>query len=140
MKKYIGTKEIKAEPMNLGEFVKITGRNPYANASDMHADDEEGYIVEYEDGYRSWSPKDVFEKAYKVADTFLDRIHIERDELSLRYNRAQDFCFSSKFKDLPSNERQAFEVQLDLMRKYLSVLDARIRYAENKLNINTAKL
>lgn len=139
MKKYIGTKEIKAEPMNLGEFVKITGRNPYANASDMHADDEEGYIVEYEDGYRSWSPKDVFEKAYKVADTFIDRLHIERDELSLRYMRAQGFCFSRKFKDLPSNERQAFEVQLDLMRKYLSVLDARIRYAENKLNINTAK-
>lgn len=133
MKKYIGTKQVSAEPMNLGEFIKTTGRNPYANNSDMHGDNEDGYIVEYEDGYRSWSPKDVFEKAYRVADTFIDRLRIERDELSLRYNKAQDFFYSPKFKELLwQEEQQAFETQLDLMRKYLSVLDARIQYAENK--------
>ena len=27
-------------------------------------DDREGYAVKYEDGYVSWSPKDVFERAY----------------------------------------------------------------------------
>jgi len=26
---------------------------------------EEGYTVKYEDGYMSWSPKEVFEKAYQ---------------------------------------------------------------------------
>ena len=65
MKTYIGTKQIKAEPMNLDEFIEQTGRNPYANSSDMHNNNEKGYIVEYENGYKSWSPKDVFEKAYK---------------------------------------------------------------------------
>ena len=28
MKKYIGTKQIEAEPMTLGDFVQETGRNP----------------------------------------------------------------------------------------------------------------
>lgn len=46
MKQYIGTKVISAEP-------KI---NPKGL---------DGYKVVYEDGYESWSPKDVFEKAYK---------------------------------------------------------------------------
>ncbi len=45
MKKYIGTKIIKAEP--------------------MEKDGQEGYKVVYQDGYESWSPKDVFEKFYR---------------------------------------------------------------------------
>lgn len=27
--------------------------------------DKEGYFVEYADGYKSWSPKEVFEEAYR---------------------------------------------------------------------------
>jgi hypothetical protein len=46
MKKYIGTKMIEAEPC-------------------VHENDRrEGYRIRYADGYESWSPKDVFEKAY----------------------------------------------------------------------------
>lgn len=44
MNSYIGLKSVKAEPQ-----VK---------------DGKDGYKVVYEDGYESWSPKDVFEKAY----------------------------------------------------------------------------
>lgn len=29
------------------------------------AKDQEGYIVKYPDGYISWSPKEVFEEAYR---------------------------------------------------------------------------
>lgn len=29
-----------------------------------HKAGEDGYAVKYEDGYQSWSPKDVFEAAY----------------------------------------------------------------------------
>ena len=28
-------------------------------------DEEDGYLVEYNDGYKSWSPKSMFEKAYR---------------------------------------------------------------------------
>lgn len=31
-------------------------------------DGKEGYAVKYEDGYTSWSPKDVFEAAYRVIE------------------------------------------------------------------------
>ena len=79
MKKYIGTKSVEAVPMELGEYINKGGRNPYKDGT--HKDDEQGYLVKYEDGYESWSPKDVFEKAYKPADTFLDRLYIEDTEL-----------------------------------------------------------
>ena len=37
--------------------------------------DELGYFVVYEDGYKSWSPADVFEKAYLEVSS-LDSINI----------------------------------------------------------------
>ena len=52
MKTYIGTKVIKAEPCKVWKEVG------------KHAIGEDGYRVVYPDGYISWSPKDVFEKAY----------------------------------------------------------------------------
>lgn len=100
MKKYIGTKQVSAEPMNLGEFIKTTGRNPYANSSDIHGNNEEGYIVEYEDGYKSWSPKTVFEKAYKAAETHIDRMRIEFEELRERMKKLKSFLYSEKFLSL----------------------------------------
>lgn len=48
MKKYIGCKMVSAEPAVKGG--------------------KEGYKVVYPDGYESWSPKDVFEKAYLQMD------------------------------------------------------------------------
>ena len=132
MKKYNGTKQIEAEPMTMGEAYRRgllqAGRIP--NEAEKA---KAGYYVRYEGGYESWSPADVFEKAYRVADTFLDRLRIERDDLSARYNKAREFFYSPKFeKELWPEERQAFETQLDIMRKYIAVLDARINLAESK--------
>lgn len=59
MNKYIGVKLIEAEPMTDVDFEKskshivLPDREP-----------REGYMVKYPDGYVSWSPKDVFERAY----------------------------------------------------------------------------
>lgn len=57
MKNYIGTKIIKAEPCEAWQDTK------------GHKKGEEGYKVYYPDGYISWSPKDVFEKAYHEIDS-----------------------------------------------------------------------
>jgi len=45
-------------------------------------DGKDGYGVRYEDGYKSWSPKAAFEKAYRVSEpgvsqslTFGDALH-----------------------------------------------------------------
>lgn len=54
MKKYIGTKEVKAMPMTLGEFISKKGNN-----------EAEGYLVEQADGYQSWEHKVMFEGAYR---------------------------------------------------------------------------
>lgn len=58
MDKYIGCKMIEAEPINLGDYNTLRGWT--VPADENPADD--GYMVIYPDGYRSWSPKDQFEK------------------------------------------------------------------------------
>lgn len=64
MKNYIGVKIVKAEPMTKGEFEKRKGSvSPL-----LEKDSTEGYMVKYPDGYVSWSPKDVFETAYRPLD------------------------------------------------------------------------
>jgi len=58
---YIGTKVIKASPLSKHDFDRMKdGRLP-ADTDE----DQEGYLVEYEDGYKSWSPKVVFERCYR---------------------------------------------------------------------------
>lgn len=52
MNRYIGTKMIEAEPC------------PAWKNMSTHKVGEPGYRVRYSDGYESWSPKDVFERAY----------------------------------------------------------------------------
>lgn len=72
MKKYIGTKIINAKPMTRGDYNNFRG---WELPADEDGSDE-GYLVEYTDGgkantteyrgYVSWSPKDVFERSYKL--------------------------------------------------------------------------
>lgn len=85
MKKYIGTKEVSATPA-----WQIDGTvYPKDGVVPRSMNRKDGYKVVYEDGYESWSPKDVFEKAYKPSDTVLDRLKIERDELKERIEKIE---------------------------------------------------
>lgn len=71
MKTFIGTKMIHAVPMRRGDYNVYRG---WVCPEDENPDDE-GFLVEYVDGgqanhpahagYISWSPKDVFERAYR---------------------------------------------------------------------------
>lgn len=139
MKKYIGTKQVSAEPMNLGEFIKTTGRNPYANSPEMHGNNEEGYIVEYEDGYKSWSPKEVFEKAYKCADTFIDRLFIKHSDLMEKFEKCATFVDSEKFREVVKDDYPAFllSLQRDLMGRYAAILEQRMAIAKGETSITT---
>lgn len=64
MKQYTGTKTVKAMPMTMGEAYERKLLKNGVRPSECETD-KTGYLVEYEDGYQSWSPADVFEKAYK---------------------------------------------------------------------------
>ena len=65
MNKYIGTKIVEAHPMNRGEYNEYRG---WTIPKDENPADE-GFLVKYHDNYESWSPKDVFEKAYLPVET-----------------------------------------------------------------------
>lgn len=93
MKKYIGTKVINAKPMNRLEYNNFRG---WKLPEDENGSDE-GYLVEYSDGgksntaefagYISWSPKDVFEKAYREVNGMSFGLAIEAAKLGLKIAR-----------------------------------------------------
>ena len=64
MEKYIGTKVITAKSMTRGDYNNYRG---WTIPEDENPADE-GYLVKYEDGYISWSPKSTFDKAYRAFD------------------------------------------------------------------------
>jgi hypothetical protein len=69
MKKYVGTKLIQAKPMAYKEYClhKYGNFEPKGELTEIN-EFSEGYLVQYEGGYQSWSPKGVFEKAYAEVD------------------------------------------------------------------------
>lgn len=139
MKKYIGTKQIEAEPMTMGEAYEKgllqAGRVP-TEAEKGKA----GYHVKYKDGYESWSPAEPFEEAYKCADTFLDRLMIEDKELMERFEKCAVFVDSEKFREVVKEDYPAFllYLQREAMGSYLGTLHNRIEYANGaKKECNT---
>lgn len=127
MKKYIETKEVSATPAWRldGKIYPKDGQVPRS------MNREDGYKVVYEDGYERWLPKDVFEKAYKPADTFLDRLYIEDTELKEKYNKFNTFVDSDKFRETIKEDYPAFllYLQREAMGSYLGTLHNRIEYA-----------
>ena len=99
MKKFIGTKEVLAEPMMEGIAYANGWARKGAFVDDNH-NGREGYHVQYvnPDGstYDSWSPKDVFEKSYKPSETFQERVQIERDELAVKAEKLSTFLHKNK--------------------------------------------
>ena len=125
MKKYIGTKQVEAEPMTMGEAYRRNllqnGRVP--NDSEK---DNPGFYVRYQDGYESWSPAETFCKAYKIADTPLDRMIIEHQELRDKINKLEKFFGSSNFQCLSSRTKELIAMQLHIMIEYSLILKERI--------------
>lgn len=84
MKQYIGTKIVQAEPAYRVDgkvFVK-------ANIVPSGVHIEDGYKVVYPDGYESWSPKDVFEAAYRATDGMSFGLAIEAAKMGKKIARA----------------------------------------------------
>ena len=73
MELYIGTKELTAEPLQLGPYNEKRGWTLPENGDYTR----EGYFIEYPDGYQSWSPREIFEASYQKMDAmnFGNAIH-----------------------------------------------------------------
>lgn len=131
MKKYIGTKEVSATPA-----WQIDGTiYPKDGVVPRSMNRKDGYKVVYEDGYESWSPKDVFEEAYKPSDTVLDRLKIERNELKERIEKIEALLENGinevvkKAGGVP--QAVLLILQDSYMVTYLKVLETRIDLMED---------
>lgn len=138
---YVGTKVVRGVPMTRGAYNELRGWEVPANEDP----EDSGYLVEYTDGgksnvegfagYISWSPKDVFERAYQVSaepkiTTFLDRLKIEEQELGERLEKLQIFRKTPTFEALPDRERLDMTKQSVAMVDYQWILKQRIQRAE----------
>lgn len=131
MKQYTGTKTVKAMPMTMGEAYERKLLKEGVRPSECETD-KAGYLVEYEGGYQSWSPAEPFEKAYKLSETFLDRLCIEYTELMERAEKYNDFLASNKVKELDRTSQALLSAQSGLMYQYGFVLGDRMDIVRKK--------
>lgn len=138
MKVYIGTKLIQARPMNRQEYNDYRG---WDLPSDEDGTDK-GYLVEYLDGgqsnhpdhegYISWSPKDVFDRAYDcVGDvsgfpSHIQRVIAEKAQLDSKREKLGHYKKTIRFERLPWQEQELLNTQAHLMTSYSAVLGERI--------------
>ena len=91
MKQYIGTKVIQAEPafrVSCKDFKNVIHPKTYAVPEDRTGQTwEDGYKVVYPDGYVSWSPKEVFEAAYRQTDAMNFGLAIDAMKKGLKVAR-----------------------------------------------------
>ncbi|MEC7121106.1 MAG: DUF2829 domain-containing protein [Pseudomonadota bacterium] len=89
MRKFIGVKFIAAMAMTVGNAMRDhdVRLSPDPSGKDR-ADNEAGYLVEYDSGYKSWSPKEVFDAAYRPADAMTFGLALEALKRGERVARA----------------------------------------------------
>ncbi len=131
-RRYIGTKTIDAIPMTRLAYNLLRG---WTLPADENGEDA-GYLVEYLDGgqanvkgftgYISWSPAEVFEKSYKVADTYQDRVRLEQSDLVEKIEKLAAFFVTDRFESLPPGERDSMHAQHAAMCDYSNALSERI--------------
>jgi hypothetical protein len=129
--KFIGKKEVLASPMTRAEYNKYRG---WKLPEDENGKDE-GFLIEYVEGgdgnhpdhkgYISWSPKKVFVKAYKIAESFGDRVKLEYSELLEKHTKLTK---ALKDKKVPKKEVEILTLQLSAMKGYLIILKKRLSY------------
>lgn len=139
---YVGTKVIHAVPMSRLDYNTLRG---WAMPADETNDP--GYLVQYADGgatnvegfggYISWSPQDVFERAYSTGvtlkeTTFVERMVTELEELTERTAKLGQFILTQKFTELPERKRLALRAQHTAMLDYQWHLGGRLRDEQPK--------
>ena len=140
--KYIGIKTVEAVPMTAIDAIRKgyhTGNN-----------NGDGYEVTYEEGYKSWCPKEVFEKhnheiknaelaataEYMVSSDYKRRFIAEYIQLKNRYEGLKTMIRKWDNDELnftPTCPREIYDVQLAAMQRYLGVLEERAEIEKIKI-------
>lgn len=125
MKQYV-SKQIfcMAEPM------KLKGVPDGVLPFNIDCDEEmDGYLVENHNNELTWTPKSFFEENFTLADSFIDRMKLELDELDDRIWKLEKFIESDAFKSLEETDRNLLNEQLEAMHSYLGALSCRMERA-----------
>lgn len=130
--KYVGTKEVLATPMTLGEYNLYQGWTIPADQDPETA----GYLVEYLNGgasnhpdhagYISWSPADVFNESYTDISTPKARVIVERNELAVRFEGLKATLLNDRPAYISPAQWANMIEQHAHMRSYLATLEQRI--------------
>ena len=131
---YIGRKEILAKPMNRRDYNDLRG---WVLPEDEDGDDE-GYLVEYLDGgkanvdgfkgYISWSPKDVFERAYQRKESYEDCLTIRLRDIQREIHEIE---FEIEHRVITDSMQVEFlNSQLKALKTYEKLLIALLEYRE----------
>ena len=132
--KYIGVKFVNAEPMT-ASVAKEKGYRVENNNG-------EGYEVTYEDGYKSWCPKHIFEKSNNIvknevlAHSALGMVSSDyKERFKAEYNQAKNRYdgLSKMLNDwdngtlsfIPTCPRAIYNFQLRAMKEYIDILEIR---------------
>lgn len=138
MKKYVGVKLIEAKPMTRGDYNKYRG---WTIPEDENPNDE-GYLVKYSDNYVSWSPKGVFDEAYReyeanelpqtalgmISNDYKERFKAEYYQAKIRYDKLRNMLVKNEAGTLgfePSCPITVLDDQLYYMNEYLKSLEIR---------------
>ena len=136
MKTYVGTKTVKAMPMH--ELAAV--EKGYARENKDNHEWREGYHVQYTnpDGsiYDSWSPKSVFDKAYRVAEAPADHIKIQLEELNTSFAKGIEFLANESYA-LIYPTKALLSAQVETEREYSYLLNDRLeRMSDVKESLN----
>ena len=136
MNKYLGTKEVSAKPMTRGEYNEYRGWQIPENEDP----NEQGYLIEYQDGgksndsrhagYISWSPADVFNRAYAPIDTWLDLVKLEQARVQKDLDDLDKTLDVERKPDYITDEQWIYMTRQQFhMRQYNQTLKDRIANA-----------
>lgn len=141
MKIYIGCEQVKARAMTRGEYNKIRG---WTVPVDENPNDE-GYVIKrFVDGkvHINWFPKNEFEKTYvkmgveplrdtailMCSEDYKERFIAEYQQLVIRYKGLKAMLEKWDENELnftPTCPRNTYNMQIEAMVNYISVLEAR---------------
>lgn len=135
LKKYIGTKEVMAAPMDEATAVA----KGFARKNEDNHEWRPGFHVLYNnpDGstYDSWSPADVFNQSYKIADDFYDRLNIELNDVTERFVKLEKFMnkgLTAVCEKVGDYQASILVAQYHAMKMYKSCLEERIKEIEKR--------
>lgn len=130
MKKYVGICEVTAEPITLGEAVKMGYVEVEVELTSAEKK-QQGYMITYADGYMRYMPKTAFSKEFTEVTAVgdIDSLYVEREFLIKRFQYLVSLTESDKFAEKVPDEdtRVLLKTQCTYMSDYLHVLNKRIQ-------------